>query len=124
MSPPLVPSEAIFLSFNKIRSATSSPMVITVVNNSQPASITTTAANNQICMGQSATLTSSPGMQYIWLPGLQATQSIVVSAPGTYTVNIRNSDGSTSTANITITQAPTPNKPEVTYTYVAGTMFS
>lgn len=104
-------------------SATSSPMVITVVNNSQPASITTTAANNQICMGQSATLTSSPGMQYIWLPGLQATQSIVVNAPGTYTVNIRNSDGTTSTANITISQAPTPNKPEVTYTYVTGTMY-
>ena len=95
----------------------SSAVTVTVSNAPQPASITSTAVNNTICSGQSVSLTASSGLQYIWLPGLQATQSINVTAAGTYTVNIKNADGSTSTANITLTQAPSPNMPEITYTY-------
>jgi hypothetical protein len=98
-------------------SATSSAITVTTSSAPQPASITSTAVNNTICADQSVTLTSSAGLQYVWLPGLQSTQSITVSSAGTYTVNIRNADGSTSTSSITLTQAPSPHIPEITYTY-------
>jgi hypothetical protein len=43
--------------------------------------------------GGSVTLTASSGSSYLWSPGNQTTQSIVVTTSGTYTVKVTNSNG-------------------------------
>ncbi|HKR05644.1 MAG TPA: T9SS type A sorting domain-containing protein [Bacteroidia bacterium] len=43
--------------------------------------------------GGSVTLTASSGSSYLWSPGNQTTQSIVVTTSGTYTVRVTNSNG-------------------------------
>ena len=45
-----------------------------------------------LCDGDSVILTSSLADSYLWLPGGEATQTIVVYAGGTYTVSVTNSD--------------------------------
>jgi gliding motility-associated-like protein len=68
--------------------------------------IVTITGNTQICPGESTVLTASGAAQYIWSTG-EFSPSIVVSAPGSYSVTGSNSCGS-STEAITVTQAPGP----------------
>ena len=101
----------------------SASMAVTVSSSTSPASITSSSATNSLCSGSSVTLTASPGTSYVWLPTLQATASITVSAPGTYTVNVLNSNGTSSSATVTITQAPTPAAPQISYSYVPASAY-
>jgi gliding motility-associated-like protein len=61
------------------------------------------ATNSVICAGETVTLSTSGGGTYLWSDG-QTTASITVNTPGTYTVEVTDPNGCTSTsAPITIT---------------------
>jgi len=74
--------------------------------------------STQLCGGQSTTLTASGGPfnEYLWLPGLQSTESITVNTPGTYIVQVQGSNFCygydtvtvTNGANITLSGLTTP----------------
>ena len=71
--------------------AVSSPVSVTV----NPLPTATISANGPLTFNQggSVTLTASSGSSYLWSPGNQTTQSIVVTAGGSYTVKVTNSSG-------------------------------
>ncbi|WP_343634191.1 FG-GAP-like repeat-containing protein [Fluviicola sp.] len=76
---------------NGCQSPASAATVITV--NPKPATPTITASGSTtFCLGQTVTLTSSTGNSYLWSTG-ETTQSIVVGASGSYTVQVANSFG-------------------------------
>lgn len=53
----------------------------------------TASGPTTFCSGGSVTLTANTGTSYLWSPGNQTTQSITVSASGSYTVRVTNSAG-------------------------------
>ncbi|MFM2230231.1 MAG: putative adhesine, partial [Bacteroidota bacterium] len=65
-----------------------------------------------VCYG-STTLTASPGVSYVWNTGA-TTSSIVVTAVGTYTVQVTDSNGCVSNAMVTITNSATAPLPDLT----------
>lgn len=69
----------------------------------QAASINSSGA--YICQNDSLTLTSNSGSYYVWGPN-QFSQNIWVNTPGNYSVVVTNSVGCSSTASISITNAP------------------
>ncbi len=81
-------------------SATS--LATTVVVNALPATPTITAGGSTtFCAGGSVTLTSSAASGNSWLPGGQTTQQILVTTSGTYSVQVTNAAGCSSTSNPT-----------------------
>lgn len=65
-----------------------------------------------VCYG-STTLTASPGVSYLWSTGA-TTSSIVVTAVGTYSVQVTDSNGCISNAMVTITNSATAPLPDLT----------
>jgi large repetitive protein len=60
------------------------------------------------CDGESVTLTSSPGLLYLWSTG-ETTQSIVVTTSGVYFVTVSNGDNCSATsASVTVVVNPLP----------------
>lgn len=53
----------------------------------------TASGPTTFCTGGSVTLTANSGSSYLWSPGGQTTQSITVSAAGSYSVKVTNSAG-------------------------------
>ncbi|WP_316633121.1 T9SS sorting signal type C domain-containing protein [uncultured Flavobacterium sp.] len=87
----------------------------TVTVNPKPATPTISAGGSTtFCIGGSVTLTSSAGTSYLWSTGA-TTQSIVVSASGSYTVQITNASGcqSLASAATTVTVNPKPATPTI-----------
>ncbi len=87
-----------------------------VTVNPLPATPTITAGGaTAICPGGSVTLTSSAGTSYLWSTGA-TTQSITVSAAGTYTCKVVSAAGcqSANSNSITVTLNTTPAAPTVT----------
>lgn len=78
-----------------------------------PVPTITPAGSAAICQGGSVTLTSSPGNTYLWSPGGQVTQSISVSAAGSYSVTVSNGPGCTGTSQtptvVTVNPLPIPS---------------
>jgi sugar lactone lactonase YvrE len=68
-----------------------------------PSTITPSRPADNLCPGQSVTLTAEPGYQYLWSTGA-TTQSITVSAGGDYSVTT--TDGSAPAGCQTATSAP------------------
>ena len=64
--------------------------------------------NNQICQGQSTTLSATPGFSFYSWSNNQTGPNITVSAGGTYTVTVTNSLGCQGTATFTVNQLPVP----------------
>ena len=54
------------------------------------------------CSGGSVTLTANSGSAYLWSPGGETTRSITVSAPGSYTVRVTNSNGDKATSSAAV----------------------
>lgn len=81
-----------------------------VTMNSFPAPVPVITGNDTICTGQNTTLSAGAFNSYLWNSGA-TTDSINVSAGGTYTVTVTNSAGCTGTANLLVTliAAPTPS---------------
>lgn len=91
----------------------SSTTSVTLTVNSLP-SINITPNSPVICNGQTANLSASGGISYIWSPatGLSTTTGSSVSASPssttTYTVTVTGSNGCTNTATATVTVNPLP----------------
>ncbi len=70
-------------------------------------------ADQDICIGSSATLTASGGTSYLWTPGNGTTSSISVNpaANNTYTVTVTNANGcvATDAVNVYVHTLPTVN---------------
>jgi hypothetical protein len=94
-------------------SATSAATAVTV--NALPATPVVTASGpTSFCEGGSVTLTAPASASYLWSTGA-TTQSIVVSASGSYSVTVTNANGCTATsAATTITVNAAPATPVVT----------
>ncbi len=88
------------------------------VNQAIPVLITV-SGNTSFCQGDSVQLTASPGFTYLWLPGLQMTQSIYVKESGTYTVQASNG----TSAQVTVSVFDRPMKPEITYSYIPNSAY-
>lgn len=66
----------------------------------KPIADITASGTTTICAGTSVTLTASSGASYLWSNGA-TTQSITVSTPGSYTVDVTNASGCTTTSAAT-----------------------
>jgi hypothetical protein len=97
--------------------ATSAAVNITV-NQSVPVSITASSSTT-FCKGDSVTLTATPGYTYLWLPGLQTTQSITVKEGGVYTVQASNG----TSAQVTVNVLDRPMPPQITYSYIPNSAY-
>jgi hypothetical protein len=97
--------------------ATSAAVNISV-NQSLPVTITATPSAT-FCQGDSVILTASPGFSYLWLPGLQTTQSIIVKEAGVYTVQASN--GTSAQINVMVLDRPMP--PQIVYTYIPNSAY-
>ncbi|MBK8622710.1 MAG: hypothetical protein IPN79_13385 [Saprospiraceae bacterium] len=64
--------------------------------------------DNQFCPGNSVTLSTDAGSDFVWSTGA-TTPSIDVSAPGTYRVTITDTDGCTATASHVVSALTPPN---------------
>ncbi|GEO03481.1 hypothetical protein AAE02nite_11450 [Adhaeribacter aerolatus] len=66
--------------------------VVTINVNPVPVATITANGSTKICTGTSLILTASPGSEYLWSTG-EKTQSITVTAPGNYKVQVKNASG-------------------------------
>lgn len=117
-------------------SATSNTTTTSVSN--APAPTVSVVGATALCPGETVTLTASAGDTYLWSPNGETTQSITVSAAGTYYVTVTNSDpcngtGASASTVVTALAAPTAsftyNVPVVnqygfTNTSVNGTIYA
>lgn len=91
-------------------SATSSST--TVSSSAAPAPTVQVIGATTLCPGETVTLTASASDTYLWSPGGQTTQSIVVSAAGAYFCTVTNADpcngtGASTPVVVTALTAPT-----------------
>lgn len=96
-------------------SATSGAKTVTV--NALPAATISASGSTTFAPGGSVTLTASSagtGGNYIWSPGNQTTQSITVSAAGSYTVRVTNSSGCSATSAATVVTVTGTIVPKIT----------
>ena len=99
-------------------SKTSSPTTVTV--NALPVATVTASGPTTFCAGGSVTLTAPAGVSSVWSNGA-LTQSIVVSASGSYSVTVTNANGCSATSAPT---AVTVNaRPDATVTASGPTTF-
>ncbi|TDO22275.1 LamG-like jellyroll fold domain-containing protein, partial [Sediminibacterium goheungense] len=86
----------------------------TVTVNPVPTAVITAGGSTTFCAGSSVTLTASGGAGYLWSNGAN-TNSINVTAGGTYSVTATSTDGCVSApASITLTQLPAPTVNPIT----------
>jgi hypothetical protein len=74
-----------------------------------PTASTTVSPSATICSGQTATITATGGVSYLWQPGNTTGNTRVVSTSGTYTVTVTNTQGCTATATRVITVNALPS---------------
>jgi hypothetical protein len=87
--------------------STSSPVTVTV--NPLPTGFITAGGPTTFCSGGSVLLTSNSAQGYLWNPGGQTTQSIVVTSSGSYTVRVTDNNGCSNTSSpvvVTVNSAP------------------
>lgn len=116
-------------------SATSAATTVSVSNSPAP-TVSITGATS-LCPGETVTLTSSTGDTYLWSNGA-TTQSITVSAAGTYYVTVTNSNpcngaGQSASTTVTVLTAPVAaftysvpvlNQYQFTNTSTGGTIYN
>jgi len=99
-----------------VNGCTSNASTLNVVINPTPPQPTITASGSlSICNGQNVILTSSAASSYLWSNGA-TTQSITVSAGGSYTVQVFNVEGCSSVLSIptVVTLSSNPAQPSIT----------
>ncbi|KAA5547448.1 S8 family serine peptidase [Adhaeribacter rhizoryzae] len=72
---------------------------ITVTVNPVPAATITANGATKLCAGSSLMLVASPGFEYLWSTG-ETTQSITVTQPGNYSVEVKNASGCTTKSTV------------------------
>lgn len=83
---------------------------ITTVRNPNPTPTITASGPTTFCSGGSVVLTASSASSYLWSTGA-TTQSITVSASGSYTVTVTDANGCSGTSSprtVTVNPLPTP----------------
>lgn len=75
---------------------------VTVTVNPLPSTTITASGATTFCSGSTINLTAPAAASYLWSPGSQTTQSIAVSASGSYTVRTTNSYGCSATSAATV----------------------
>ncbi len=88
--------------------ATSAPVSVTI--NDLPTPTVFPFGPQEICEGESVTLTSTTAASYLWSTG-ETTQSITVNTAGVYTLNVEDLNGCTSASvdiPVTVNPLPTP----------------
>src|SRR5690606_15323739 len=102
------------------QNATSTPSVVSVGSGSGGSAPTVTASGSlTFCPGSRVTLTASPASSYQWSNGA-TTQSINVSASGTYTVTTNNGSCGATSAPIVVNSNSTPATPTISVVSGAG----
>ncbi len=95
-------------------SSGSSAATNVIVNPTPAASTITASGPTTFCAGGSVVLTSTPGTAYLWSTG-ETTQSITVTASGSYSVSIVDGACSSAASNvIAVTVNPIPAAPTIT----------
>jgi hypothetical protein len=79
----------------------SASAAITIVVHATPTVSISAGGATTICAGDSVQLTASAGTSYLWSTG-NASQSIMATATGTYSVNVTDGNGCTGSASISI----------------------
>lgn len=104
----------VFLESDETNNWTAVPITLTEqdVPGNPTVSISANGAGS-LCAGQSVTLTSSAGTDFVWSTG-ETTQSITVSQAGTYTVTTTSYCGTGTSDAFEVTINPTPDAPTVT----------
>jgi Secretion system C-terminal sorting domain/PKD domain len=90
-------------------SSTSAPINVNV--SSSPLPTIAVTGSTSLCAGQSVTLTAGTSDTYLWNPGGQTTQTIVVTAAGSYNVTTTNAvacDGVGTSSNTVVTVSAVP----------------
>ena len=72
-----------------------------------------------VCEGQTATLTATGGVSYLWEDGT-ATASFSTTESGAYTVTVTNANGCSATASATVTVNPLPEVAVTGNTYICS----
>ena len=88
---------------------TSAPISVTVFEN--PVPVISADGPTEFCDGGSVVLTASEAVMYVWSPGGETTQSISVSASGSYSVWVMDANGCEGTSApvvVTVYQNPVP----------------
>jgi hypothetical protein len=94
--------------FNANGCQASASQAVTI--NPQPLANISADGPTTFCQGGQVQLTSNTGASYLWSPGGQTTQSIVVSTVGNYTVQVTNTLGCSNTSlptAVNVTTSPT-----------------
>ncbi|MBC8173538.1 MAG: T9SS type A sorting domain-containing protein, partial [Chitinophagales bacterium] len=91
---------------------TTSESVIVHLTNLPPEPVITIDGSDEICEGESVTLTSSIATGNVWNTG-ETTTSIIVSEPGDYKVSVSNDCGIGISEEVFISLSPAPVVPEI-----------
>jgi hypothetical protein len=104
----------IFLEENDNNNFTAVPVTLTLQHPAGTPQLPLISSDNSnnLCSGQSLTLTATAGLSYLWNTG-ETTQSIVVSTPGSYTCTVTNYCG-TNTSDPFLVNSVIPDAPQVT----------
>ncbi|MEZ5069062.1 MAG: hypothetical protein R2847_11520 [Bacteroidia bacterium] len=103
-------------------SPTSTPTVVSV--NSIPTATITVSGSTNLTQGQTVTLTASSASSYLWSNGA-TTQSITVSAAGSYYVTVTSAAGCSDVSSaVTVTVSNAPQPASITSTAVNNTICS
>lgn len=94
-------------------SATSISVSVTV-NQAPPQATITPSGPTTFCAGSSVVLTATTGTSYLWSNG-STSQSITVTNPGTYTVNVYQGSCSSTSAPVFVVVNPSPPTPSVSH---------
>lgn len=84
---------------NACGSFVSAPAIVTINPPAAPA-IASAGGPTTFCQGDSVILFANAGASYLWSPGGQTGQSIVVTQSGNYSVQVTNAIGCTSVSNV------------------------
>ncbi len=86
-----------------------------VVSSLPPEPVISHAGDNEICQGESITLTGNEGYEYLWSNG-ETSRSITVSEEGIYSLQLINGACISTPESIEIIVHPVPEKPQITAT--------
>ena len=98
---------------NEDNNYTAVPVTLTMQHPENSGILPTINSNgsNNLCLGQSITLTATAGTEFLWSNGA-TTQSIVVTDPGSYACTVTNFCGSNTSLPFVVSSA-VPNAPQV-----------
>jgi hypothetical protein len=103
-----------FIESDETNNWTAVPVTLTMQDTAGNPSITINSdLGDNICNNEIATLSCTPGMDYLWSTG-DTTQTIQISQAGTYSVTVTNLCGTGTSQDYTVTVSQAPAQPLIT----------